>query len=292
MPPNQFKQIVLGSFIVLFRECFEAALIVGIILSFLNRTGQQQFIKTVTYGVIAAIFASIAMGVAFNMLSIEFEGKTEQIFEGITMLVTALLLSTMIVYMMRVKPGVKQIESEAVQSIGGGNAWGLFALVFFSVFREGVETVLFMIGLDLTGSSNGLLGGILGAAVGIGLVYLIFQGIIRLNFKMLFNVTNALLILIASGLVAHGIHELQEAGYVPIVIEHLWDINPALNADGSYPLFHEKGVIGALLAGVFGYNGNPSLIEVISYWVFMAAVLIAGNVKTGSSASAKQVAHS
>lgn len=282
---------MLGSFIVLFRECFEAALIVGIILSYLNRTGQTQYFKTVTYGIASAIFASIAMGVAFNLLSVEFEGKTEQIFEGITMLVTALLLSTLIVYMMRVKPGVKQIENEAGQSLAGG-AMGLFALVFFSVFREGVETVLFMIGLDLSGGADGLLGGLLGAAVGVGLVYMIFRGIISLNFKMLFNVTNALLILIASGLVAHGVHELQEAGYIPIVIEHLWDINPALNADGSYPLFHEKGAIGALLAGVFGYNGNPSLIEVISYWVFMAAVLIAGNIKTSGSGATKQVAHS
>lgn len=261
---------MLGSFIILFREAFEAALVVGIILSFLKRSGNEQYIKNVFAAVAAAIGTSVLVGVAINLLSIEFEGAAEQIFEGVLLLITAALLATLIVYMMRVKPSAKQIESEAKQKLMGGSPLGLFALVFFAVLREGVETVLFLVGLNVSSGVDGLLGGVLGLAAGVGLVYLLFQGIIRLNFGMLFTVTNTLLILIASGMVAYGVHELQEAGVIPIVIEHVWDINHILN---------EKEGVGAILKAAFGYNGNPSLIEVISYLVFMAGIIIASRVE-------------
>lgn len=260
---------MLGSFIVLFRESFEAALIVGIILSFLKRSGAHEQVKTVAYGVLAAIVVSFVTGGIFMSLSMSFEGATEQIFEGITMLVTALLLSTLIVYMMRVKPSGKQIEGEVQAQLLTGSTLGLFALVFFSVYREGVETVLFLVGLNLADGLNGVWGSLLGLVAGVGLVYAIFQGIVRLNFGMLFNVTNGLLILIASGLVAHGVHELQEAGWIPIIVEHVWDINH---------IFNEKSQLGEVFKGVFGYNGNPSLLEVLSYLLFMAVVIIAGKI--------------
>ena len=81
------------------------------------------------------------------------------------------------------------------------------------------------------------------------------------------------MIFFAAGLVAYGIHELQEAGVIPIIIEHVWDINPPLNPDGSYPLLHENGYIGSILKGLLGYNGNPSLIEVLSYSIYLVLVL-------------------
>lgn len=283
----------LGSFIVLFRESFEAALIVGIVLSYLARSDKREFFKTAFYGVAAGVGASVLVAVLFDVLSLEFEGPLEMVFEGTTMLVTAFLLATMIVYMMRAKPGVKSIEDKAGSSLLNGSGWGLFALVFFSVFREGFEAVLFMIGLKVSGTTAEVTGGLVGILGGVALIYAVFKGFVQLNFKTLFTVTNGLLILIASGLVAHGVHELQEVGWVPTIIEHLYDINPAVLADGSYPIFHEDGAIGEILSGVFGYNGNPSLLEVITYFAFMVAVIVAGKVEpTRSRKAGEQVAHS
>lgn len=275
---------MIESFIVLFREAFEAALIVGIILSYLKRTGATEKYTTVAYGTAAAIVASLVAGGAFRMLAIEFEGANEEIFEGITMLTTALLLSTMIVWMIRVKPSVKQIESETSNSLSG-NKWGLFLLVFVSIFREGIEAVLFLSGLDVQGIS-GLAGGFLGLLTGVGLVYLLFRGLIRLNFKALFNVTNTLLVLIAAGLVAHGFHELQEAGVVTFLGNELWNINPAQNADGSYPALHDHGAIGGFLSSIFGYNGNPTALEVISYLIYLGAIIVASKVGTSKKNTA------
>ena len=96
----------------------------------------------------------------------------------------------------------------------------------------------------------------------------------NINIKKFFNITSILLVLFASGLVAHGVHELQEAKVIPTVVEHVWDINPVLKPDGSYPILHENGYIGSILKSLFGYNGNPSLIEVISYFVYVALVFV------------------
>lgn len=271
---------MIESFIILFREAFEAALIVGIILSYLKRTGATNKYITVIYGTVAAIAVSLITGAAFKMLAVNFEGANEEIFEGVTMLVTAALLSTMIVWMIRVKPSVKQIESETSTSLSG-NKWGLFLLVFISIFREGIEAVLFLSGLDVSGT-GAIIGSFLGLIIGVGMVYLLFRGLISLNFKLLFNVTNTLLVLIAAGLVAHGFRELQSAGIITALTTDVWNINPALNPDGSYPLLHDKGTIGSLLSGVFGYNGDPSILEVLSYLLYIGAIVIASKVGTSN----------
>jgi len=83
----------------------------------------------------------------------------------------------------------------------------------------------------------------------------------RLNLRAFFRATGGLLILFAAGLLAHGIHELQEAFLLPVVIEHVWDINRILN---------ENGTLGSLLKALFGYNGNPSLLEVVGYLAYLA----------------------
>ena len=78
--------------------------------------------------------------------------------------------------------------------------------------------------------------------------------------------TSFLLILFAAGLVAHGVHEFNEVGWIPPVIEHVWDINPILD---------EKSGVGEILKAMIGYNGNPSLTEIISYLAYWGIVLLA-----------------
>ena len=106
---------------------------------------------------------------------------------------------------------------------------------------------------------------IIGAVIGLGTAVIIgwvlFSSTNRLSLPGFFKVTNILLILFAAGLVAYGVHELNEAGWIPSVIEHVWDINHILN---------EKSQLGLMLKALFGYNGNPSLTEVIAYLVYSA----------------------
>ena len=77
--------------------------------------------------------------------------------------------------------------------------------------------------------------------------------------------------LFAAGLVAHGLHEFVEAGVLPPIVEHLWDVNPPARADGSLPALHENGAIGGILKGLFGWNGNPTALELIGWAAYVAA---------------------
>lgn len=261
---------MLPSFIITLRETLEAALIIGIVLSYLGKTGNTRYNKVVWAAVGVAIAASIAGAYLFDHFAGGFTGRAEEIFEGIVMLVGAALLTTMIFWMMKRQAHAERLTEAVEEEVSHKQVYGLFSLVCVSVLREGIETVVFLQAASIITGSHSLTGAILGIVVASILGYLIFAGARKVNIKKFFRYTSILLILFAAGLTAHGIHELQEAGLVPIVIEHVWDINPSVTEEGVYPLLHEKGYIGSVLAGLFGYNGNPSLIEVLSYLLYIA----------------------
>jgi high-affinity iron transporter len=162
------------------------------------------------------------------------------------------------------------VATELTQS----HKFGLFSLVFIAVLREGIETVIFLGASRFASTNNTMIGALAGITAAIFLGYAMFIGSMKINIKKFFNITSILLILFAAGLVAHGVHEFQESIIIPTIIEQVWDINPPINPGDSYPLLHEKGYIGSILKGLFGYNGNPSLIEVLSYLVYLALVFV------------------
>lgn len=266
---------MLESFLITSRETLEASLVVGIVLAYLNRTNNQKYKKTVCYGIAFGIIASILAAVLFIVIAGGFEGRREELFEGITMLVGAFLLTTMILWMMKQRHVAKEIEGKVESHLQKTQPlfshFGIFLLISVAVIREGVETVIF---LNATNYASGInfVGGLLGVIIAVFVGCLFFMSVKKINLKRLFNISSVLLILFAAGLVAHGIHELEEAGVVNPIIEHIWDINPKANTNGSFPLLHEKGAIGSFFVGLFGYNGNPSLVEVTSYGMYLALI--------------------
>ncbi len=266
---------MISSFIITFRETLEAALIVGIILAYLVKTKEEKYNPIVYIAVVSAIGASIIGAFLFNALAGGFEGRAEQLFEGISMLFAAFLLTFMILWMMKQKHIVAELHEKVSTELKERHKFGLFSLVFISVLREGIETVIFLGAASfIAAGSNSAIGAILGIIGAIIIGYLLFVLSKKINIKKFFNITSVLLILFAAGLVAHGIHEFEEAGVIPIVVEHVWDINPPQNPDGSYPALHENGAIGSILKGLLGYNGNPSLTEVLSYFAYIILILI------------------
>lgn len=275
-----------ASFLITFRESLEAALVVGIVLAFLARSKQTRYNNIVYTAVAAGIIASIFGALLFNRLAGGFEGQAEMVFEGVVMLVGAALLTTMILWMMRQKHIAEEIEKRVSHELTQTHRFGLFLVVFVAVLREGIETVIFLGAVQFAADGGNLVGALAGIVGAIVLAFVLFVGSMRINVKRFFDVTSILLILFAAGLVAYGVHELQEAGIVPILVEHVWDINPAVNQDGSYPALHEKGAIGSVFKGLFGYNGNPSLVEVASYAAYLGLVLLiwlqASRTRSGS----------
>jgi high-affinity iron transporter len=254
-----------AAFLITLREGLEAALIVGIVLSALRKLGHADRTKSVWAGVLAAIAVSVIAGLVLNTLGVAFEGRGEEIFEGLAMLLAAGVLTWMIFWMQRQGRLIQtELESDVRHAVSSDSKWALFSLAFVAVVREGIETALFLTAAALSATPmQTLVGGALGLLVAVALGWLIFAAGKQLNVRAFFRITSVSLLFFAAGLVAHGVHELQEAALLPTVVEHVWDTNPVLD---------ENGTLGTFLKALFGYNGNPSLLEVISYIVFLVAI--------------------
>jgi high-affinity iron transporter len=194
-----------------------------------------------------------------------FKGQAAKLFEGIVMIAAAAILGTVIVWMARNRNIAEELKEKADEALSGDKVgYGIFALSFISVFREGIETILFLYGVMIKQGGLNITLALVGAVLGVGVAFLIFVQGKKVPLKTFFNVTSVLLIFVAAGMFAYGVHELESAGMIKDY-GRIWDINPPKLADGSYPLFHDKGYIGGLLKGLFGYNGDPSLIELVSW---------------------------
>jgi high-affinity iron transporter len=270
---------MLAATLITFREGLEAALIVGIVLGVLRRLGQHQRSRSVWLGVAAAVAVSISAGLALNALGVALEGRGEEIFEGLAMLLAAGVLTWMIFWMRRQGRQIQtELEQEVEQAAAARSNWALFGLAFVAVVREGIETVLFLTAAAI-GAAPGqtLIGGGLGLLAAVVLGWLLFVAGKRISLRAFFRYTGLLLILFAAGLVAHGVHELQEAALLPTLVEHLWDTNSVLD---------ENGTVGTLLKALFGYNGNPTLIEALSYIGYLALVVAASGLDAPPLAAA------
>jgi len=268
--------MVLSSFLITSRETLEAVLVIGIVFAYLSRTNNHQYKRTVYYGIVSGIVLSLLAAVTFTFFAGGFEGRAEAMFEGFTMLIASILLTTMILWMMKQKKVTQEIENKVASHVAKANfsktySYGIFLLIMIAILREGVETVIFLNALNYASGIN-FIGGLLGVATAIGIGYLLFVGSRKINLKKFFTISSILLIFFAAGLVAHGIHELQEAVVIPYVVEEVWDINPAVTTTGAYHLLHENGLIGSFLKGLFGYNGNPSLLEVLFYTSYLFVI--------------------
>lgn len=250
------------AFIITFRESLEAAIIVGILFAVLQSYQADQFKKYVWAGVGAGILVSIIFAYIFAEFLGGFSGKAEKVYEGFLMIGAAALITHM-VFWMKGQAGVfkENVSQKVKSSLLKKAALPMFFLAFFSVIREGVETVIFFQAIDAQ-SDTGI--SIMGGIVGVILAIVIATGIqrlaIKISYKRFFQITGGFLIFIAAGLVAHGIVEFQGADWLITFQKPLFDISSILS---------EKTGIGSFLKALFGYDANPSLLAVIGYVSFL-----------------------
>lgn len=264
---------MLASLLITFREALEAALIVGIVAAYLAKVDRKDLNKYLYLGAGGAVLLSLFLGWIFMAIYGGLSGRAEELFEGLAALTAAGVLTYMIFWMGRNAQRIKgELQRRIELSISRGQLFGIALLAFVAVLREGVETVLFLGTIALQDPGGTLIGFAMGLAAVIVLSLLAFQGIYRLNIRRFFKYSSVILLIFAAGLVAYGVHELNEAGIIPPVIEHLWDINPPPRPDGSFPLLHDKGAIGSILKSLLGYNGDPSLTEVLAYLAYWPGV--------------------
>ncbi len=262
---------MLPSLLLTLREGLEAALIVGIIFGILRRLERQDLRRVAWTAIAAASGLSLALAGALHMAGAEFEGRGEMLFEGTTMLLAVGVLTWMIFWMRRQARFIEsRLETEMRGAIRQGHHWALFSIVFLAVFREGVETALFLTAANIAGGDGlaTIIGGVIGLAGAILIGWGIYVGAARLNIRRFFDVTSVLLLIFAAGLFAHSLHEFEELGWLPAIAEEVWNLKPILS---------DTSTVGSMLRVLAGYNDAPSLLEVIGYLAYWSVALIAAN---------------
>ena len=273
-----------SALLIALREGLEAALIVGILLGYLRKIGRNDHAVFAWAGVIIAVVLSAVAALGMRFIGAELETPYEQIFEGTTIFLAVAILTWMIFWMRHQGRYLKRdIERQVHAVVTGEETWGMFALAFLSVFREGLETALFLaanaFAVDSTGTWIGALVG-LGLAVAAGALIYIYA--VRLDVNLFFKVTSVLLVVFAAGLVARGIGEYQEIGWLPILTNTAWDTSGRLNIDSA---------LGSILQALFGYNDKPSVLQVVSYvgyWLVIVQAIRWLADRTGARLAEKQ----
>jgi len=254
-----------ATFVVVLREGFEAALLLGIVYAYLTQIGHAESRRYVTIGGALAVVASIVMGVAVSALSGPLADIGPDVIALVVIFGAVALLTWHGWWMGRHAREMRgDLQRRVDEAHASQQLWMVGLIAFTGVFREGAETVLFLWGLmtqleDVSGwtALAGGAAGLIGAAV---LGWLVFQGGRRLSVQRFFAVTSVLILFVAAGLFSSGIGRLQSMGLLPGG-EPLWDTSWLLDDHGS---------IGGFLAGLVGYRARPSALEIIGYILYLA----------------------
>ena len=265
---------MIGQFLLAFREALEAALIIAIILAYLARTKRNPLIRYAWYGVYLAVAASFGFGAFIWFMYSGLSGPTKALFEGVAALFAVFVLSSMIYWMARKgKVLRKEVERRVKGIVTRGSTFALTSFSFIVVFREGLETVLFLSPFLLDDVAGTLIGAFLGVVASLVLAYIIFVVGMKINMRKFFYFTSIMLVLLAGGLTGYGVHELVEYSE-DTGIELGWLGEYAYDLDiSSESPFHHKGIIGSVFAVTLGYTVKAEWIRVVFHLAYLAIAL-------------------
>ena len=262
---------MLGQYLITFREGFEAALICSILLAYLFRTKRARLSRYVYYGVAISLAASTLLGGAILAIYGSISESSQVLFEGIAALIAVAVITWMIYWMAAKGRTIKQDMEKEVEKIT--TAYGLTAFTVIAVFREGLETVLFLTPFLVSNPGATLAGMLLGLLSALIFSYIIFISGMKINIKTFFYYTSILLILLAAGLLGYGAHELLEYGELK-GIETAWLGETAYDLHiPSDSIWHHKGIAGSILAVMFGYTAKAEWLRVILHLGYLLIVL-------------------
>jgi high-affinity iron transporter len=254
-----------GTFVITLREGFEAALILGIVYTYLQKIGAQRHYRYATRGGVLGVLASIALGVVVTALSGPLLDLGPDII-GLAVIFVAVVVLTWHGYWMqqhaRAMKGDVQRKIDEAQTTQ--RMWIIGVIAFTGVFREGAETVLFLWGLLTQATSTSgwasALGAVLGLIMAASLGWVIFRGGRHVSLQQFFGVTSIFLLLLAAGMFSTGIGRLEVMGFLPST-PTAWDTSFLLD---------DHGVVGGFLNGLIGYRSRPSMLEAGSYVLYLA----------------------
>jgi high-affinity iron transporter len=259
--------VLFSSALIGLREGLEAALVVSILVAFLVKADRRDYLKWVWIGVGAALAICVAIGtiIAYTIGELSFE--QQEIFGGSLSIIAVGFVTWMIFWM---KATARVIASELRGKLSAAVAIGPVAVVvmaLLAVGREGLETMAFFYANVRTaesGTTQPLIGFIVGIVTAVVLGWLIYRGALKFNLGKFFQITGVLLVFVAAGILAYGLHDLQEARVLPGLTTLAFDLSGPMPEDSWY---------GALLKGLLNYSAQTTVLQAIAWVAYVAVVL-------------------
>ena len=263
-----------ANYLIGLREGLEAALVVSILVAYLVKTDRRHLLPRVWAGVALAVAISLAFGAAltFGPRGLTFEAQ--EMIGGCLSIIAVAFVTWMIFWMARAARGLGGELRGQIDEAAEGTRWSLVIVASLAVGREGLETALFLWAATKAGTRESvgtitptwepLLGAALGIATAVVLGYLIYRGAISINLSKFFTWTGAFLILVAAGVLAYGVHDLQEAGVLPGLNNLAFDVSDTIDLNSWY---------GTLLKGIFNFSPATTKLERAAWLLYAVPVM-------------------
>ncbi len=279
---------MLATFLIGLREGLEAALVVGILVAYLTRVGRRDVLPRLWFGVGLAIALALGIGAILTFGAYALTTQAQELIGGLLSLLTVAMVTWMIFWMQKTARTLKRsLEGGLDRALAQGGMWAIVAIGFVSVAREGIETTLLLWSMvqSFGAKPETLLGALLGLAASVLLGWLLARGMVRVDLRVFFAWTGAFLVVVAAGVLAYAIHDLQEAGVLPGPFAAGATIDPetGLVATGwaAFPFgwaFDVSGAIpptsslAAILQATVGFMPQMSWLQVIAWAIYVAVV--------------------
>ena len=258
---------MLASFLIFFREALEASMICSIMLAYLKQIGRRDRFKDVWIGIWAAVAVAVGGGIVVFSTLRNYDGSGLQTkLEGATYFIASGVLTYMTFWMKKQGRNLtKELHAKMDAAISAGSILAITLIAFITVGREGLETVVFMIAIAFHSTPFFLvMGSAIGVLAGLTLSYVIYVLGKRINLKHFFDVMGTLLMLFAAGLLADGIEDFQQLGWLPGAHATVWN---------SASLLSEDSTFGDILHSFFGYADSPTVLQIVFYVGFLAVAM-------------------
>jgi high-affinity iron transporter len=275
---------VLAALIIVFREVFEAGLIVGIVLAVTSSVPNRN--RWIGGGVLAGVLAACLVAAFAGALSQLFSGMGQELFNAVILGIAVVMLTWHNVWMAnhgREMAGELRAVGQAVAQ-GTKPLFALAVVVGVAVLREGSEVALFLYGVaasDGGSAVNLAVGGLLGLALGVGVCLLTYFGLMRIPPRALFATTTVLITLLAAGMAAQAIAFLERANWLNSLDTVAWD---------STWLLPETSIAGRTMHTLIGYTDQPTEMQLLVYVAVLAVTFmlmrLSGSPSAGRAAAA------
>ncbi|HZQ85835.1 MAG TPA: iron uptake transporter permease EfeU [Acidimicrobiales bacterium] len=256
-----------ANYLIGLREGLEASLVVGILVAYLVRTGRRDRLAPVWIGVAVAVAASLAVGAALTFTQHSLSFEAQEGFGGVMSIIAVAFVTWMIFWMRRQSRHLKAELQHRVDLAVTGGALTLALMAFLAVGREGLETALFLWPtLQSSGSGVGPgLGAVTGLLTAVVIGWLIYRRSVHLNLATFFKVTGAGLVIVAAGVLAYGLHDLQEASILPGLHTLAFDVSATIPPSSWY---------GTLLKGIFNFSPETTWLQAVAWVGYVAPTMV------------------